>query len=207
MSSKYHLIFDFDGVIGDTFDILWAVSQQHATDPTLEDFLAHHDGNVYEEPRLQFPMGAQDLFVGAYTERLGPSHVQMATPHIKHLASEYILHIVSSNAEAPLLAVLEESGLRACFASVYGMETHRSKVAKFKMILTSAKLDPSEVLFVTDTLGDVREAAVVGISTIAETFGFHNRERLVQGNPYKIVDTWDEIMSEVETFFKEKSIS
>ena len=36
-----NIIFDFDGVIADTFDVNWALSQEHDETATLEDFLAH----------------------------------------------------------------------------------------------------------------------------------------------------------------------
>ena len=62
---------------------------------------------------------------------------------------------------------------------------------KFNVVLEDA-------VFITDTLGDVKEAKKLNIKTIAETFGFHNRERLEQGDPYIIVDTWDEIEEEIQ---------
>jgi|GEM_PF-4406926 len=73
---KKAIIFDFDGVIADTGDILYALSLEF--DPSLseEDFKAHHDGNVYEEPRIKFtPEGAARLY-DEYCNRLSVSHVK-----------------------------------------------------------------------------------------------------------------------------------
>lgn len=51
---KKYLIFDFDGVIADTFELNKKFSRESGHEFTEEDFLAHHDGNVYENPRIQF---------------------------------------------------------------------------------------------------------------------------------------------------------
>jgi|GEM_PF-4000719 len=64
-----------------------------------------------------------------------------------------------------------------------------------------------DVIFVTDTLGDVKEASKLGIKIIAETFGFHNRERLQLGEPYMIVDSWDEIESEIQKIHSAKIVA
>ncbi len=61
------------------------------------------------------------------------------------------------------------------------------------MLMTENGVTIANTIFVTDTLGDIREATKVGIRTIAETFGFHNRERLKLGDPFRIVDSWEEI--------------
>ena len=65
------------------------------------------------------------------------------------------------------------------------------------MIRDIFDVDLDKSTFVTDTLGDIKEANKLNIKTIAETFGFHNRQRLEKGKPYAIVDSWDELESEL----------
>ena len=188
-----NIIFDFDGVIADTFDINWALSKEHDENATLEDFIAHHDGNVFEEPRIAFDPERVHLFYSEYMKRLMPSHIAQASEPLKRLGEKYALYIISSNAELAITNVLERSGLLQLFTKIMGEKTHKSKVEKFKLLMSQYNITPENTVFVTDTLGDIREAHKVGIRTIAETFGFHNRERLEQGEPFKIVDSWDEI--------------
>ncbi|MFM2381468.1 MAG: hypothetical protein RLZZ76_235 [Candidatus Parcubacteria bacterium] len=194
-----HIVFDFDGVIGDTFDIIRALSEKHSTSsPTLEDFLAHHDGNVYEEPKIKYNPEKVHVFYSEYAELVSYTHLENAIAPIKKLSQKYTLHINSSNGEDGLNSALEKAGIHECFQTVMGKETHKSKIEKFKMIFDEYKASIEDTIFVTDTLGDIKEAGKIGVKTIAETFGFHNSERLALGNPYAIVDSWDEIIEEIE---------
>ena len=52
----------------------------------------------------------------------------------------------------------------------------RSKVDKFKLIKEKYNIDFSEMIFVTDTIGDLKEARVVGVPTIGVTWGVHDLE-------------------------------
>lgn len=185
--------FDFDGVIANTFDIIWALSQEHDTAATLEDFLAHHDGNVFEEPRINFKPERAGEFSSEYAKRLMPGHIAQAMEPLKRLSAEYSLYIISSNGEYGIKKVLEQAGVLELFKKILGVETHKSKVEKFKMLMEQNNITSENSIFITDTLGDIKEAHKVGIKTIAGTFGFHNRERLATGKPYKIVDSWQEI--------------
>jgi len=188
-----NLIFDFDGVIADTFDINWALSQEHDKTATLEDFLAHHDGNVFAEPRIKFKPERVHLFHDEYRKRLTPGHLEQALEPLRRLGSRYALYIVSSSKEGAMREVLHRSGIFELFTRILGEETDRSKVEKFKILMRENDIVPDNTVFITDTLGDIKEAHKVNIRTIAETFGFHDRERLAQGKPFKIVDSWREI--------------
>ena len=188
-----NLIFDFDGVIADTFDVNWALSQEHDTEATMEDFLAHHDGNVFAEPRIKFDPARVHLFYAEYFNRLQPSHIENSKDSLQRLGKDYDLFIISSNSEAAIVNVLEKAGVGSLFTRIMGEETHKSKVEKFKILMDQYGVTASNTVFVTDTLGDIHEAHKVGIRTIAETFGFHNRERLSLGKPFKIADSWKEI--------------
>lgn len=188
-----NIIFDFDGVIADTFDMNLALSQEHHEGATLEDFLAHHDGNVYEEPRIMFKPERLGEFYAAYDSTLSESHLAMAMGPIQRLGKKYALYIISSNSEVSIRRVLEKAGVAGLFTRIMGEEMHRSKVEKFKILIEQNGITPDNSIFITDTLGDVKEANKVNIKTIAETFGYHDRARLAQGNPFKIADSWDEI--------------
>lgn len=197
-----NIIFDFDGVIADSHDINWALSQEHDDTATHEDFLAHHDGNVFAEPRIKFRPEKVHLFHSEYRLRLTRNHLERAINPLKRLSERHSLHIISSTSEVSIKAALEQCDILTLFSNIMGAETHRSKVEKFKMLMQSDGIDSGNSVFITDTLGDIKEASIVGIRTIAETFGFHNRERLEQGNPFRIVDSWEEIEEVIEELKK-----
>ncbi len=56
------IIFDFDGVIGDTYNINHALSQEFDPSISEQDFQDHHNGNVFEEPRIHFQEKDISLF-------------------------------------------------------------------------------------------------------------------------------------------------
>ena len=195
--SLRNIVFDFDGVLADTADIIFSLFREMNTLVTAEDFKAHHDGNVYEEPVIEFSVSAQKKFYEVYSNRLSASHVVEAVDHIKQYAQSFNLFIISSNEEYAINAVLKEAGVAHCFKAVYGYNTHKSKVVKFEMIKAEYGVDFSETVFITDTLGDIKEGNKLGVKVIAVTFGFHPRERLEQGEQHAIVDTWEEIRAEI----------
>ena len=195
---KNDIIFDFDGVIANTRDILFALFREFDSTISDEDFGAHFDGNVYEEPRIKFTREAAAHMHNEYCNRLSIGHVETAIAPVKRLQANHRLFIISSGEERGIKSVLENAGIKDHFEAIYGHNTHTSKIAKFEKIRDEFDVVLKDVIFVTDTLGDVREAKTLGVKTIAETFGFHNRARLKQGAPYVILDTWLEIENEIE---------
>lgn len=195
-----NIVLDFDGVIADTFDMNWALSQECDETATLEDFLAHHDGNVFAEPRIKFK--PDNTFSADYRKRISPSHLERAYAPLRRLSEKHALYVVSSTRDETISEVLELAGLLMHFTRILGSQTHKSKVEKFKILMRENGVTPDDTVFITDTLGDIREAHQVGIRTIAETFGFHDRKRLELGEPFKIVDSWDEIESVIQQLAK-----
>jgi len=192
-----YIIFDFDGVIADTNDVNFALAKALHPEITREDFIAHHDGNVYEEPRIPFTDATSVAYRAQYHAALSESHIARAHEPVVQLAERYALYVVSSSSEDAIRAVLEPSGLASKFARIMGYETHTSKIEKFSMLMREHGVTTDNAVFITDTLGDIREASKVGLTTIAETFGFHDRERLLIGQPHAIADSWDEVLHEI----------
>lgn len=191
------VIFDFDGVIADTRDMLFDIFQTYAHGVTDEDFDAHFDGNVYETPRITFTRDAATRMHEDYCERLHVDLLHDAIDPIRRLQKDYRMFIISSGDERGINRVLEAAGIAETFVSVQGHNTDKSKVVKFKRVRDHYGVDLAKAVFVTDTLGDLREAQNVGVRAIAETFGFHDRARLQIGEPHVIVDTWGQLEAEI----------
>ncbi|MFZ3015756.1 MAG: HAD hydrolase-like protein, partial [Minisyncoccia bacterium] len=47
---------------------------------------------------------------------------------------------------------------------------------------------PKDVVFITDSLGDILEGNECGVKSIGVTWGLHGRETLKKGNPVAIID-------------------
>ena len=98
--------------------------------------------------------------------------------------------IISSNSEPILETIIKNSSAEKYFEKVLGKETHKSKVSKFLILKNEKKVNFSETVFITDSLGDLKESSEFPeLKTIGVTFGVHNKERLKKGNPDFITDS------------------
>jgi len=79
---------------------------------------------------------------------------------------------------------------------------HESKVHKIKLLLEKYSMSPENTIFVTDTLGDIKEAQECNVPTLAVTWGFHARETLEKGNPTKIIDHFEELEPAIHEILK-----
>ena len=117
---------------------------------------------------------------------------------LEELAKKYSLFIISSNQEEALNIYFQNNKFTHIFKEIMGAETHQSKVEKFKYLFEKYKLQSEDCVFVTDTLGDILEGNKAGIRTVAVDFGFHGRDRLEKGNPFKIVSSFDEVVKVIK---------
>jgi len=107
------------------------------------------------------------------------------------------LYIISSSQEKAIDKFLDHNNLNY-FDEILGTDFHRSKVEKFKYLLNTYTLKPNEVVFVSDTLGDILEAKKVHIKTIAVDYGFHDIERLKRGDPFRIVSNFEGLLKIIQ---------
>lgn len=70
------------------------------------------------------------------------------------------------------------------------------------MVFAKYGVNSSNCVFITDTLGDLREASHTGVKAIAVDWGFHSRETLLKGEPFAIIDKPEELESAVSNIFQ-----
>jgi phosphoglycolate phosphatase-like HAD superfamily hydrolase len=196
MNEKRELIFDFDGVVGDTYQLNWSLVQKFHPE-TLEHGYRydHHLGNVFETPVVRFNAQSTVQYYRDYNDLLSVSHIKAALPALRELSRDFRFHVVSSNCETAIERVLSEAGLRGHFGDILGYAAHASKVEKFCRLASTYGFTLPEALFVTDTLGDLKEAARVALPAVGVTFGYHTRALLEKGGAFAIVDNWDELVA------------
>lgn len=193
------IAFDFDGVIEDTYESHFELSKKMIKDLTIEEHKILFDGNVHEQrEKLKHRDTGFDV-PGKINEQRDNLNIK---PEIKdeliELSKKFTLGIISSGKESGIKKYLKNNNLEV-FSFIYGVETHKSKIEKFKMAMNNYNIKPDEIIFVTDTLGDILEAKKVDIRTIAVDFGYHEPARLEKGNPIKIVSSFKEIMPALES--------
>jgi phosphoglycolate phosphatase len=201
---KKSILFDFDGVIADTFDFCYVLHQQYYPGVSVDDYRKKMEGNIYEalKPTAEFETVAKldESFFAQYgPELMKRAVIESMGDVIINLAAEYNLFIVSSSATDIVKNFLTKEKLSSYFKEVLGYEIEHRKVKKIKMIQDKYHIESSDALFITDTLGDIREAEKCGIKSIAVSWGYHPTETLEIGNPVAIADTPEELVAAIRT--------
>lgn len=191
------VIFDFDGVLIDSFEIGYGVQAKLWKDISREEYRDMFNGNVYEHKEVNDDIAHR--YLEFYKDLIKDVKMTLDVKHfLNDVAKEHSLFIITSNASDIISPFFEKSNTLSMFESIMGLETDKSKVKKFNIIFDDYGFSKEECLFVTDTLGDILEANEVGVKTVAVDFGFHGRDRLEKGNPSKIVSSFDELLNEIK---------
>lgn len=190
---KRILVFDFDGVIIDSFETCWNIMREAEPNLTVEEYRARFEGNINASIANKTSVRQTDFFTkyeAIITDLPAfPGMVEV----IKTLSTHYLLFIVSSTTTALITKYLEHYSLLEYFTKVLGNDVSESKEKKLRSILKTHKVSPKDVLFITDTLGDLKEVHAVSIKGLAVTWGFNSEETLKKGNPAVIVKIPQEI--------------
>ena len=189
------LIFDFDGVLEDTFDWNYEVAKTRYENLDKEEYRTWFDGNIYDHPTVK---AAGEVNVLEYFELYkkgfeGKTIKQEFKDMLAQLKKKYHLVIISSIDEHIIDPYLKRSNIEHLFEQVWGYRKKMSKEEKFKDFLNLYNINENEVLFVTDTLGDIKEANKVNIPTVGVSWGYQGREKLQKGNPKYIAESIDEL--------------
>jgi len=192
------IIFDFDGVIHNTYDLAYKINVgifgEKLTEDKYRDFF---NGNIFKNKDLK--KKDNDDYFKLQNEAFKYLKIdENIKNNLEKLHEKYALFIISSNQEEALNTYFQNNKFTHIFKEIMGAETHQSKVEKFKYLFEKYKLNMNDCVFVTDTLGDILEGNKAGIKTIAVDFGFHKRDRLEKGNPFKIVSSFDDVVREIE---------
>lgn len=204
------LLFDFDGVIADSFHIGHRIAQRMCVYMTETEYRKKFDGNIHEADeairngpdhgdRCDHTLDWLGTYLPEFRRHARPFADMPALLH--EFAKTYTLLIVSSTHNDLIGQFVDAQGLRESIADIYGMEVHTRKDEKFRMIFTKYGIEPRETVFITDTLGDINEAASVGLSSIGVTWGFQDRDTLSRGEPFAIVDKPEELPAAVKRYF------
>lgn len=208
---KKIVLFDFDGVLVDSAELSYQINIKSQPELTKEAWKKLFEGNIYDAQEKLVKqgkdLGIDEDFFKEYTSKLFEvPPVKGIGKLLEELRAAYQLIVVSSTISSPIEGYLSKYGLARYFESILGGDVHKSKTVKINMVLGECKVKPEDCVFITDTLGDMREAARCGVWSIGVIWGFHGRERLEKGNFFAIVDKIEELSPTVQSFFSKKDL-
>lgn len=198
MSSKI-VIFDFDGVIANTFQMCLRINRLVNPDIKEDEYRRLFEGNINYAKKDRPGRQKIDFWHEYEKDIVKALLFPGIDTQISSLSSRFTCVIVSSTINRPIELFLEQHGLRQYFAEIFGNDVSESKVEKFKMIFEEYQVTAADCMFITDTLGDIKEAKELGIKSIAVTWGYHDQAILEKGNPEAIINNPGEIGDSVQS--------
>lgn len=204
---KPFILFDFDGVIADSFQAAFKVSKIICPSLTEDIYRDGFEGNINDwekSANIHTEECRHGDFFNEYIPRM-KREVQIV-PGIREVIIElernHTLIIISSTITNPIREFLEDHGLSNHFTQIMGNDVNKNKVEKIKMVFENYNIGSNDCVFVTDTLGDMREASHKDVGAIGVTWGFHEPERLLRGKPFRLVEKPNDLLSAVSDYFK-----
>jgi phosphoglycolate phosphatase len=197
------IVFDFDGVIHDTFELHLRNINRFIDGEKLEakEFKAAHEGNFNDSKQLIEKLRKIDFVsyrAAIYKEFIIQKIDEKIHNTLEILAKSHALFIITSGGERNINGYLKENNIQHLFKQTLGAETNKSKEIKLNIVSKDSGSSKEEILFVTDTLGDIREANNFGVQSVAVDFGYHTKETLEKGNPVQIISQFEDILSIVK---------
>ena len=116
----------------------------------------------------------------------------------------YTMGILTSNSEENVSEFLVNNGWEPYFSFVESGVRLFQKSRALRGILKRYALDKSEVMLIGDESRDIEAARKCGISMIAVSWGFHNKDLLTSCNPDFLVDSPGEIKAVLDSVNADK---
>lgn len=191
------IIFDFDGVIVDSFKVAFTVTAMNQPGLSEDEYRSFYEGNINSSRKKLDDKFWENYIPRAKEAKLFPEMKKV----VQDLSRSYQMSIVSSSRSDLILDILNRESMANHFTDILGNDVNPSKVEKIKMLFEKYGAAPEGYVFITDTLGDIREGAHAGVGSIAVTWGFHSPEVLREGSIFRLVDKPDELSSAVSDYF------
>ncbi len=198
------LIFDYDGVLIDSFDIFMKHFLKSCRKfdvkkiKNKDDFLNIFNGNMYEN-MFEMGMNKEEILrvvLNVKKELLkNQNKIKLfkgIRKALEFLLEENILIVATSN-DTEVVEKYFKSKNIFLFDEIIGSDKEHSKIKKIEYI--KSKYDGNKYYYFGDTKGDIVEGKKAGVKTVAVSWGWHSKEELKKENPDYLIDKPEELIS------------
>lgn len=201
---KKLVMFDYDGVIADSYQVFTTAfleASQKSGFHEMEsktNIMRLFDSNLFESLKAY---GLGDKMINQVLSRFQI----LVSPNIEKVklfdgmadtletVSEINkVYVITSNLSRIVHRALEVESVNGV-EGVIGAEIDRSKVNKIKRVMS--RYSNLRAFYVGDTKGDMLEGRIAGAKTVAVTWGWHDEEKLREGNPDYMIHSQSELVS------------
>ena len=197
-------LFDFDGVLVDYLDVYERrvkLCLEKIGTPIVQsrdDFLELFEDNFYEAivkkgiDLAAFTNASKSIPTNDDYDRMAP--FLPIFPVLHALKKDNILTVISSNVSRVIHVILSRYEFNGCFRDVLVADYGYSKEEKILHAMNSFQMEKERTFYVGDTVGDIKEARMAGVKTVAVTWGWHSKEKLETINPDYLIETPDDLL-------------
>ncbi|WP_394167199.1 HAD-IA family hydrolase [Photobacterium piscicola] len=200
------LIFDFDGTIADTFNLYIDVMRKiyheydfkYIDDEDIELCRAMTSKEIIQYlgiSPLQIPIIANRIR-GDFTQRMVEQKIFTGIDTVlESLKKEgHKLFILSSNSEENINIFLNLNNITQ-FDGVFSKSSIFGKSGIIKKIINKNKFIADDVYYIGDETRDIEAAKKIKIKSIAVSWGYNNRNTLINKKPDHLIDNPQQLIS------------
>lgn len=154
--------------------------------------------NVEEERVEEACQIYRELYIngGIYDQEIYPGIIELLN---KLIVDNYKLMICTSKGELLALEVVNHFQLKKYFYEIHGGSMDASRAKKYEIIEDCMKkYKNDEFVMVGDTYLDIQGAKINHIKSIAVTYGYGDKNKLIEANPDIIVDEVEAIYQAIK---------
>lgn len=189
------IIFDFDGTIADSFEMVLTISNRLAAEfgylPALPEDIkrlkALSSREILRQAKVPFfrlPFLLRRLRFELNREICKLSPIPGIKEALQELKQQgHLLGIVTSNSVENVAEFLKAQGMEDLFDFIGSGLTLFGKGKVIQRIIKQQQLDPLTVIYVGDETRDIEAARKIQIQAIAVTWGFNSSEALLEQKP------------------------
>ena len=198
--------FDYDGVLVDSFHQLLEISRQIQIEmkcgrpPCAEDLRTIPNLTLEDLGRfIGIPEAQAGHFASQMFQRLReaphPPEVFPGIPSVLRVLSRtHTIVVITSNARSVVEETLLRNGVDDTVADILDGEMPGSKGDKIRWSLKRWAFEPTRAFMVGDAVSDILAGRNAGVKTVAVTWGFQPRERLLSAQPDFVVNQPQELL-------------
>ena len=200
------ILFDFDGVLGDTLDDLLKFSQEICDELGVQHQVVRKDVSTLAAMsfanlgrQIEVPEALVEEFVRRSLEKVAnkksPARIfEDLTEVVRDLSTRHVLGIVTTNSSQNVKAFLVEHGLEDCIRAIYGVDLPGTKAEKISQARSQFAVYGEAVFMIGDSASDIRSASEASARSIGVSWGHQSIEMLVRAGADYIVYSPEELL-------------
>jgi phosphoglycolate phosphatase len=205
MEQDKTLVFDFDGTIADSIEVLVEIARRITMEYgygeiSRADIASLKQMSVYDGvEKLKIPLRKLPFLIAQGKKELSREIENVALiPGMKETLvglknKGFTLGILTSNSKENVTKFLRKNNLN-CFSFIYSGRDLLGKDKVIRRMLSERRLARKEVIYLGDEIRDIEACKKIGVKIAAVSWGLSSREALERYEPDWVIDSPQELL-------------